>query len=279
MAGEAMVESTEAEKLAAALARMGGGRLPPSFSSVDAEMYAILAYLSKAVCELKEGETEASLADRRVLIMCDCAPCLKAPERAYRQGNNMGMHRKDRGGMIEAITHLRTRLGACVFLWNKSHRGASPSSYADLAAKTHLRAEHVEKATGKVGELVHLRPCLYERRQWAGEEVTWGLADKRVYREGRLRARANVRTRLAHHISPGATTAGQTERTWAEVARASLAKPKPSDGQLCLEDIEMYNKRVSTELGLRSGSMPGMPHDRAWEKRKRAEEAKGEPIR
>ena len=81
MAGEAMVESTEAEKLAAVLAGMGGGRLPPSFSSVDAEMYAILAYLSK-VCELKEGETEASLADKRVLIMCDCAPCLKALERA-----------------------------------------------------------------------------------------------------------------------------------------------------------------------------------------------------
>ena len=184
-----MVESTEEEKLAAVLAGMGGGRLPPSFSSVDSEMYAILAYLSK-VCELKKGELEASLADRRVLIMCDCAPCLKALERAYREGNNAGLHRKDRGGMIEAITHLRTRLGACVFLWNKSHRGASPSSYADLAAKTHLRAEHVEKATGKVGELVHLRPCLYERRQWAGEEVTWGLADKRFYREGRLRARA-----------------------------------------------------------------------------------------
>ena len=94
---------------------LSGGRLPDSFSSVDCEMYAILAYLRK-VCELSEGETEADLKERKVLILSDCQPCLKAIEGVYRKGNTRGLHRQDRGGMLEAIAHLRNRLGMVVLL-------------------------------------------------------------------------------------------------------------------------------------------------------------------
>ena len=113
---------------------LSGGRLPDSFSSVDCEMYAILAYLRK-VCELSPGETKADLKNRKVLILCDCQPCLKSIEGVYRKGNTRGLHRRDRGGMLEAIAHLRSQLGLVVFLWIKSHNGASTSSYPDLAAK------------------------------------------------------------------------------------------------------------------------------------------------
>ena len=95
--GVAVVTSTEKEKHEAVERGLSGGRLPDSFSSVDCEMYAILAYLRK-VCELSPGETEADLKNRRVLILCDCQPCLKSIEEVYRKGNTRGLHRRDRGG-------------------------------------------------------------------------------------------------------------------------------------------------------------------------------------
>ena len=114
--------------------------------------------------------------------------------------------------MLEAIARTRARLGEVVFLWNSSHTGATPSSYADLAAKTQQQAQQVEDVTRSVGAMVHTRPCIYER-QLTGKEGAhaakeeWGLADRKVYREGRLRARGHVRARLAAVLKPGATTA------------------------------------------------------------------------
>jgi len=62
--GEAAVTSTYEEKHEALERGLSGGRLPDSFSSVDCEMYAILAYLRK-VCVISEGETEADLKSAR----------------------------------------------------------------------------------------------------------------------------------------------------------------------------------------------------------------------
>jgi hypothetical protein len=254
---------------------LSGGRLPSSFNNVDCETYAILAYLRK-MCELGAGETEADLKKRRVLIMSDCQPCLKSIEKAYRRGYADGLHRADRGAMVEAITHLRNRLGCCVFLWNSSHTGASPSSYADFAAKLHLRAKKDETITQTVSEYVWSRPCIYERRIWEDDMASWEIADRRAYREGRLRARANVRTRLAQNLKPGATMAGQTGRTWAAVTKETLRSPKPEDGVVCLEEVNAYNARVTVGMGLRANNMPGMQHEQSWARRARVEEAKGE---
>ena len=65
--------------------------------------------------------------------------------------------------MLEAIARLRNRLGTVVFLWNRSHVGATPSSYADLAAKTYLNTKREEEITSTIADLVHARPCVYER--------------------------------------------------------------------------------------------------------------------
>ena len=273
--GTLTVEATEDEVLTAVISGLSGGRLPSSFNNVDCETYAILAYLRK-MCELGAGETEADLKKRRVLIMSDCQPCLKSIETAYRRGYADGLHRADRGAMVEAITHLRNRLGCCVFLWNSSHTGASPSSYADFAAKLHLRAKKEETITQTVSEYVWSRPCIYERRIWEDDMASWELADRRAYREGRLRARANVRTRLAQNLKPGATMAGQTGRTWAAVTKETLRSPKPEDGVVCLEEVSAYNARVTVGMGLRTNNMPGMQHEQSWARRARVEEAKGE---
>ena len=242
-------------------------------------MYGILSYLRK-VSELREGETEAELAKRKVLILCDCQPCLKAIEAVYRRGHTGGLHRKDRGAMLEAIARTRARLGEVVFLWNSSHTGATPSSYADLAAKTQQQAQQVEDVTRSVGAMVHTRPCIYER-QLTGKEGAhaakeeWGLADRKAYREGRLRARGHVRARLAAVLKPGATTAGETGALWTEVVKRSMRRPKVEDGTTSLKSIGQYNDRTSVVMGARSGNIPGMLHEKTWERVHRTEQAQG----
>lgn len=116
---------------------------------------------------------------------------------------------------------------------------------------------------------------MYERREWWEGEVRWGLADRRAYKEGRLRARANVRLRLSQTLKPGATTAGTTGDTWADVAKKAVAPLKAEDGLISLEDIEAYTARRSVVMGLRVGSVPGMPHDRAHDRRVRVEKDSG----
>ena len=46
---------------------------------IDAEMYAVLAYLRKMA-------TSEDAADRRCLVLSDCKPALQQIEAAYRRG-------------------------------------------------------------------------------------------------------------------------------------------------------------------------------------------------
>ena len=47
-----------------------GGRLPDDWQVIDAEMYAVLAYLRKMA-------TAEDAADRRCLVLSDCKPALQ----------------------------------------------------------------------------------------------------------------------------------------------------------------------------------------------------------
>ena len=72
-----------------------GGRLPDDWQVIDAEMYAVLAYLRKMA-------TAEDAADRRCLVLSDCKPALQQIEAAYRKGSLEGlreMGRSVRGDM------------------------------------------------------------------------------------------------------------------------------------------------------------------------------------
>ena len=51
---------------------------------IDAEMYAVLAYLRKMA-------TAEDAADRRCLVLSDCKPALQQIEAAYRKGSLEGL--------------------------------------------------------------------------------------------------------------------------------------------------------------------------------------------
>ena len=181
-----------------------------------------------------------------------------------------------------AISLLRVKLGACIFLWTSSHGGASPSSYADLVAKTFLKDKEIEDVTTMIKGQVITRPCIYERRVWGYGGETWDLADRRAFREGRIRARGYVRKVLGVNLKPGATTAKRTGRLWSEVVKAPFKKPDggvDNDGRpkmVELEHVELHNIRVKFALGMRTTNMVGMLHDAAWERRSRIEKEQGE---
>jgi len=61
-----------------------GGRLPDDWQVIDAEMYAVLAYLRKMA-------TAEDAADRRCLVLSDCKPALQQIEAAYRKGSLEGL--------------------------------------------------------------------------------------------------------------------------------------------------------------------------------------------
>ena len=77
-------------------------------------------------------------------------------------------------------------------------------------------------------------------------------------------------------MKEGATTCGVTAPLWSEIARMTLTRSKPEDGLVCLEQVEAYNEVQALVFGLRSGQVPGMPHDKMHERVRRQEEAKGE---
>ena len=126
-------------------------------------------------------------------------------------------------------------------------------------------------------DLVHGRPCTYERRIWDEEKKreSWGMADRKTYKEGRLRARAHVRARLATNLREGATTAGVVGRLWADVIKASTRPATTEDGTMCLADVQHTNARIKVVMGARSGHTPGMLHEGMWARVHRTEVLSG----
>ena len=143
----------------------------------------------------------------------------------------------------------------------------------------YLQAPQENGITKTVGDLVYTRPCVYERHMTSEDEEgfeRWGLADRKVYKEGRLRARGSVRARLAELLKPGATTAGEIRPLWTQIVKAAMRKPNADDGMIGLEQVEDYNTRTKVVMAARSKNTPGMPHDAAWARIHRVELANGE---
>ena len=59
-------------------------KLPSTWEPIDAEMYAILAYLRKMA-------SASDAQSRRCLVLCDCKPALQQIESAYRKGMPEGL--------------------------------------------------------------------------------------------------------------------------------------------------------------------------------------------
>ena len=87
---------------------MWGGKLPNMWEPIDAEMYAILAYLRKMA-------SASDAQSRRCLVLCDCKPALQQIENAHRKGMPEGLRDWERGGLLEAIAYYRSKLEAVVF--------------------------------------------------------------------------------------------------------------------------------------------------------------------
>ena len=94
------------EEIERAVARGAwGGRLPGSWEAVDAEVYAVLAYLRRMALQQAADDEP-----RRCLVISDCKPALHQIESAWRQGVPQGFRERDRGAMLEAICKYRAML-------------------------------------------------------------------------------------------------------------------------------------------------------------------------
>ena len=125
---------------------MWGGKLPNTWEPIDAEMYAILAYLRKMA-------SASDAQSRRCLVLCDCKPALQQIENAHRKGMPEGLRDWERGGLLEAIAYYRSKLEAVVFVWVPSHVGIACNAYADAVATSYLGNNDTEDA----GTLVDLQ--------------------------------------------------------------------------------------------------------------------------
>ena len=142
-------------------AGMWGGGLPADWGSNEAEMFAVLQYLREMVHRSDDPSAE------RVLVLSDCQGVLSSIERAWRAGKAWACKNRDRGGMIEAICHLRAQLGTVVLAWCPGHRGVSGNEYADMIAKAHLDATP-DETTRTIASMVYSRdayamPCTNAR--------------------------------------------------------------------------------------------------------------------
>ena len=77
---------------------------------------------------------------RRCLVLCDCKPALQQIENAHRKGMPEGLRDWERGGLLEAIAHYRSKLEAVVFVWAglPSHVGIACNAYDDAVATAYL---------------------------------------------------------------------------------------------------------------------------------------------
>ena len=143
---------------------MWGGKLPNMWEPIDAEMYAILAYLRKMA-------RASDAQSRRCLVLCDCKPALQQIENAHRKGMPEGLRDWERGGLLEAIAYYRSKLEAVVFMWVPAHVGIACNAYADAVATAHLGDNDTEDASKVVRDAVRTRPCMYTVRREAAENA------------------------------------------------------------------------------------------------------------
>ena len=279
---------------------MWGGRLPDSFEIADAEMYACFKLLLNIWTKAGNAQTRK---DKRVLICSDCKPAMQQIETAWRKGYSDGARKYDRGHLLEAICNIRADLGRVIMIWVPAHDGISPNAMADSAAKAHTRESTPVNPSAEIARHVDSRPCIYEQQIHSQTEVqkeaVWAMTDRRTFTETRKRARAHIRTKLGKDLKPGCTTAGVTGRIWAEVVsqidrklQTDMKKHKkhqpPMQGpqlpdeseqqRLTYDEVEGFNLRRTSILGMRVDNVKGITHNRGWARRRQGESNKGGPA-
>ena len=142
---------------------------------------------------------------------------------------------------MEAICAYRRQLDGVVMVYCPAHRGVSANAYADAAAKSYLQAE-AQPLSLDVAKMVQSRPCVYERRVRKEEGVLLELADRTIYKEGRMRARAFVRGRLGAGVRPGRTTAEVTGKLWSEVVAATGKAGKYTEQDDRQDAVQRHNE-------------------------------------
>ena len=115
-----------------------GRRLPDSWEIMDAELYAIYAYLRNCADTATENNTAC-----RCLVLSDCKSALIAIERAYRrQAQRSGDNRNLISAILLQLHRLQQHKGYAIFLWTPGHAGVAPNAMADAAAKAYLNKPH-----------------------------------------------------------------------------------------------------------------------------------------
>ena len=115
-----------------------GRRLPDSWEIMDAELYAIYAYLRNCADTATENNTAC-----RCLVLSDCKSALIAIERAYRQqAQRSGDNRNLISAILLQLHRLQQHKGYAIFLWTPGHAGVAPNAMADAAAKAYLNQPH-----------------------------------------------------------------------------------------------------------------------------------------
>ena len=256
------------------------GRLPDDWQVIDAEMYAVLAYLRKMA-------TAEDAADRRCLVLSDCKPALQQIEAAYRRGSLEGLREWDRGGVLEGICRYRAQLESVTFLWVPSHAGCASNAYADAAATAYMGASEIEDATAVIRGAVRTRPCLYtERRRTADGEWRGDVLDRRTYYATRGHTNEWVRGRLGEGLTAGSHTAGVTGPLWSDVVRGTTRhkwdkrqriKDQHGEREIEFADVDDHNVVTKTVMGARVRQQAGVPHGAHHERIMRGEAGRKTP--
>ena len=136
-----------------------GGALHADVGIYRAELHAVRQALAREV----QGHGEGGAA-RRVLILSDCQPSLRAVERALGElrEHGLGQLRGRSGGLaIEEVVRLVLAIeaggGEVHFMYTPAHGGGiSANAYADAIAKSHLSEE-----PSRLEVQPHGRLCVY----------------------------------------------------------------------------------------------------------------------
>ena len=229
---------------------------------MDAELYAILAFLQRVHDESEEVGSE------RVLVVSDCQAALKAIEAVWREGGHY--RSRDRAGMLEAISKIRMRLGKVVFLWCPGHRGVSGNEYADMVAAAYAeRPDDIEAAAVELVVVANVtsKGCMYENASEYDLD-NWSLVDRRCFRLMRWHMAKWVREELAKNVSTLLYDRALMDKNknygeggmCSEILCAGVRctkKLKPIDG---LEQMHEDAMLVGMTMGARAGDTR-LPHD------------------
>eukprot|EP00965_Chrysotila_dentata_P186135 6145660-Pleurochrysis_carterae.AAC.1 len=154
------------------------GRLGDSATAAGAELFAIFAILRKVQAKQDMGHYGNDKA--RILIMPDCLSGLRILEKVWREKRN-GYRKLQNRAVVEAITNVREKLGAVIFMWIPSHVGIIPNVLAYNIAAQEQEAAPNGMITGLISKQVKSRPLIYNRRVMEHTE----LADIPIYQEVR----------------------------------------------------------------------------------------------